>query len=229
VTRDTTTVDLACVSRRLSACLEPLLGNASVQEKLEALAAAALDELPGVDGYGVWLVDGEQVSAAVISSPLVAELHDLEQRLAAGPAWETLHGGDALCCEEDLAAGDPSTYRGAAGRLGVRSQAALRVRPHKRTLGVLTVVSTTEPRVPLDQDSLEAVGRLVAILADQAQLRAGIEEGLRGRTVIGQAMGIAMERYRMTEDLALSYLKRESSTQNRKLREIAERIVAGRG
>jgi len=231
VTRDATT-DLAGVSRRLQAGIEPLLRNVPLEEKLEQITAATLGSVPGLDGYGLALIEGEEVVAAVSSTGLVSSLHDLERSLGEGPCWDTLHDGQPTSVLEALGPGhrdgEPRSYRTEAGGLGVRSQAAVRIRPHKRTMGALTIVSTTSDEVPLDLETLGVTVGLLALALDQAQLRAGIEDGLRGRTVIGQALGIVMERYRMTEELALSYLKRESSTQNRKLRDIAEEIVATR-
>ena len=49
-----------------------------------------------------------------------------------------------------------------------------------------------------------------------------------GRTVIGQATGILMERFDLPPDRAFSVLSRMSQQQNVKLRELAEQIVTTR-
>ena len=121
-----------------------------------------------------------------------------------------------------------TTYREAAGRVGVRSQASVRIQPRKRVLGGLTVISLTSPEAPIQAESLELIGNLVGLAVDQATLRGGIDDGLRGRTVIGAAVGILMEPFQLDDEAALAYLKRQSSTTNRKLRDVAEDIVAER-
>ena len=45
------------------------------------------------------------------------------------------------------------------------------------------------------------------------------------RKVIGQALGILMERYRVDADRAFQFLVRASSSSNVKLRDVAEEIV----
>jgi len=56
------------------------------------------------------------------------------------------------------------------------------------------------------------------------QLAAAIET----RTVIGQAIGMVMERYRLDEDRAFSVLRRISSQENVKLRDVAKQLVSTR-
>jgi len=44
--------------------------------------------------------------------------------------------------------------------------------------------------------------------------------------VIGQAIGITMERFRIPEDRAFQFLVRASQTSNVKVRDLAEELVA---
>lgn len=66
-----------------------------------------------------------------------------------------------------------------------------------------------------------AGARMHALEAEVAQLR----EALDSRTVIGQATGIYMERFRVPNDAAFAMLVRMSQAENRKLRDIAAGIV----
>jgi hypothetical protein len=74
---------------------------------------------------------------------------------------------------------------------------------------------TTEPDPPND---LEATAREIAQL----------KEALATRTVIGQALGILMERFDISGDQAFTYLARASQVRNQKLREIAGHLVRSR-
>lgn len=230
--RDTKTVDLARVRDRLNATIEPLFDNVPLPEKLQRLTAAALETVPGVDGYGVCLFDGDAVAVQASSGELMDRLHALQEALSDGPCWETLHQGQDAAVYEGIAAtgtsAEATTYREAAGRAGVRSQVSVRIQPRKKVLGALTVVSMTTAEAPLQAESLGLIGNLVGLAVDQATLRGGIDEGLRGRTVIGAAVGILMERFQLSDDAAFDYLRRQSSTTNRKLRDVAEDIVAER-
>jgi AmiR/NasT family two-component response regulator len=56
----------------------------------------------------------------------------------------------------------------------------------------------------------------------------GLRDALKTRKVIGQAIGILMERHILDEDEAFAYLHRVSSHTNVKLRLVAAEIVAQR-
>ncbi len=64
-----------------------------------------------------------------------------------------------------------------------------------------------------------------AIILGHAQQEDQLNEALRNRKTIGQAIGILMERYRIDADRAFQFLIRASSTSNVKLRDVAEEVV----
>jgi AmiR/NasT family two-component response regulator len=74
----------------------------------------------------------------------------------------------------------------------------------------------------------------VAVAAPESELEAaraeieGLRDALATRKVIGQAIGILMERHDMDEGEAFAYLTRVSSHTNVKLRMVAAEIVAQR-
>jgi AmiR/NasT family two-component response regulator len=51
---------------------------------------------------------------------------------------------------------------------------------------------------------------------------------LHNRTIIGQAQGVLMERFDMSADQAFDYLRRISSTTNRKVAVVAAEIASTR-
>jgi AmiR/NasT family two-component response regulator len=54
----------------------------------------------------------------------------------------------------------------------------------------------------------------------------GLNDALRSRTRIGQAVGIIMERYKLPEQQAFAFLTRLSQQGNIKLRRVADELVA---
>ena len=55
-----------------------------------------------------------------------------------------------------------------------------------------------------------------------------LRHALESRSVVGQAMGILMERFDLDDVAAFHVLARYSSTSNRKLRQVAAELVATR-
>ncbi|WP_142063664.1 ANTAR domain-containing protein [Pseudonocardia kunmingensis] len=110
-----------------------------------------------------------------------------------------------------------------------------RVEDGGRELGALNLYSD---RVDAFDDESEHVGLLLASHAAVAMAGAQQQENLRAaiatRDLIGQAKGILMERYKVSEDQAFAILVRASQNANRKLRDVAEQLgssgeLVGRG
>ena len=60
---------------------------------------------------------------------------------------------------------------------------------------------------------------------EYAQEIHNLQEAMRTRTTIGQAVGIVMERYKLTDERAFAFLTRVSQHRNIKLRLVAQEIV----
>jgi GAF domain-containing protein len=68
------------------------------------------------------------------------------------------------------------------------------------------------------------VSVVLGAMREEAQLRVAV----LSKHLIGQAQGILMERYNLSSAQAFGVLRRYSQTANRKLREVAEQVVATR-
>ncbi|MGY1825783.1 MULTISPECIES: ANTAR domain-containing protein [unclassified Blastococcus] len=78
-----------------------------------------------------------------------------------------------------------------------------------------------EPRRSVDEQLRRALSDLETARAQAASLEAGLESNRR----IGMAVGILMERHRLTSDQAFALLVDASQRQNLKLRELADRMT----
>lgn len=109
---------------------------------------------------------------------------------------------------------------------GVRAQLAYRLYSDERTLGGLNFYSTQSEAV---HAGAREIGELFATHATVALGRAieedSLNHALATRTLIGQAVGLTMARFRIIGDRAFQFLVRASSTSNIKLRDIAQEVV----
>jgi GAF domain-containing protein len=114
-----------------------------------------------------------------------------------------------------------------AAALGVRSQLAVQLYlDDGGTLGGINLYSTYSDEVSAQAQALaRAFATHSAIALGHANERQTLHEGLLTRKVIGQALGILMERYEMDEDRAFAFLVRASSHKNIKLRVLAQVLV----
>ena len=110
---------------------------------------------------------------------------------------------------------------------GVRSQVAVRLFTGHQHVAGLNLYSTEHDEV---DDTAAQTARLfathAAIIVGRAQREEQLSDALATRTLIGQAIGILMERYRIDADRAFQFLVRASSSSNIKVRDVADEIVA---
>jgi hypothetical protein len=112
---------------------------------------------------------------------------------------------------------------------GIRAQVGVRLFDGPRSNGALNLYSRQVGAF----DDLHSLSALFAHQAAQAIAYAqeidGLGEAVRSRTVIGQAVGIVMERYQLNDERAFAFLQRLSSHRNVKLRQVAEELVEDAG
>ena len=91
----------------------------------------------------------------------------------------------------------------------------------------MTVGSSLEaPAAPAQQfDVLTVLDRLQARVRSAEDKAAGLERALTSNRRIGMAVGVLMERHKLTPDLAFDRLHEASSLGNIKLRDLAEDVL----
>jgi hypothetical protein len=170
------------------------------------------------------------VETSAASHQLAAANDQLQQELREGPCL------DAIFDEETVYAPDlPNDRRWprwgpqACEATGVRSVLTYRLFTLKDVLGALSIYCQE-----VDAFDAEAKAEGMALAAHIAIAVAAalkidqFEEALDSRTAISQAVGVLMERFAIKPDQAFALLTRISSTENRKLRDIAVELVRTR-
>lgn len=188
----------------------------------------ARNSVPGFDQVGISTVrKGGEVETQAHEGDLVRRLDEIQYGLGEGPCVDTLRGAPVVSAPSLRHDQRWPRYVPEAVNLGVQSQLAVRLYlDDEGTLGGINLYSTTSPDV---SDDAKAIAQLfathAAIALGHAQERNHLNEALQTRTIIGQAIGIVMERYEIDEDRAFAFLVRASSTGNIKLRAVAQQLV----
>lgn len=172
----------------------------SMEETLETIARTARDNVPGFEEVGISLMHSDgKVETMAATGDLVWRLDALQYDLRDGPRVSSLHEEPAL-------------------RLYVDENG---------TIGGINMYSTGS------EDIEEHAPQLAQVFAAQAAVALGhaqevhhLNAALASRQAIGQAVGILIERYKLDEQAAFSFLVRLSSHSNTKLRDVASRLVA---
>lgn len=205
-----------------------VLAREGVQDVLAEILQWSVRIVDGCEVAGITTARrGGRVDTAAATDPLARESDRLQNELREGPCH------DALWKEATFHSPDLSTearwarYAPAAAAAGIRSVLAFRLYTGHDTLGALDLYST---KVDAFDEVDERVGLVVASHASVAFRWAMTEQQLReaieSRQVIGAAIGLVMERSRVSADRAFALLVRASQDTNVKLRELAEQVVA---
>jgi GAF domain-containing protein len=199
----------------------------SLDETLQTIVEVACNSVPGFDQVGIATREKSgEVKTRAYTGDLVVRLDKAQYGLREGPCSAALQGTDQMAVSSLRHEQRWPRYVPRARAAGVRSQMAVRLNLDKGAAGGINFYSTTSDEVSPDAQTL---GRLfathAAIALGHAHERESLNEGLQTRKIIGQAIGILMERYQMDEDRAFAFLVRASSHSNIKLRAVAQELV----
>jgi hypothetical protein len=219
----TTSMDILDAAQLLQQRLVP----GDLESTLNAITRAAVEVLPGVDhaSFSMRHPDGTLDSYAV-TGEIIVQLDERQFELREGPCYDGATE-NAFAVSADLLV-DPRypRYGPFAASLGIRSQAGVRLFENPKTVGALNLFGR-------EVGALEDAEELSRLFAHQAAVALaysieiqGLNDALRSRTRIGQAVGIIMERYKLPEQQAFAFLTRLSQQGNIKLRRVADELVA---
>ena len=210
-------------ARRLSQSLGP----GDLETTLERITAAAVEVLPDVTCASITIKhrDGRLETFAATDDVLFdvdSAQYDLQEGPCYESATETVHvTAPHLATDERF-----PRYAPVAVDKGIRAQAGIRLFDAPHSNGALNLYS--------DRDgAFEDLGVLEQLFAHQSAMALDyarqidqLQEAVKSRQMIGQAVGLVMERYDLNEASAFAVLTRLSSERNVKLRLVAAEILA---
>lgn len=203
----------------------------SPREAMDRAVMIATEIISGCDAAGVCVVyRGDRIDTHATSTDDLRQVDALQHELDEGPCLDALQREDTVR-SGDLSADDrwPQWGPEVADRLGLHSIVSYRLFSSGQNLGALNLYGKGKSAFTTDDiHDGQALAAHVAVALAAAQEVENLEKALSGRTVIGQATGILMERFDMPADRAFSVLSRMSQQKNVKLRQLAEQIATTR-
>jgi len=216
------------IARALTESAKAISNSHSVEDTLNAIVQEACRSVPGFNHIGVSVIhrDGK-IETMAGTDLLVWELDELQYKLSEGPCVDSMTDDKTMILVEHAQHEQRwPRFMPQAVQQGLRAQLALRLYTDGETLGGLNLYSTEAESV--DEDAIEIAELFAshaAIALGHARHEHNLNEALVSRKIIGQAIGIVMERYQISEDRAFHFLVRASSTSNIKLRTVAQEVV----
>jgi hypothetical protein len=202
------------------------VANASI---FQAIVEVAVERVPGAAAASITQAKGEKFVTVAATNDLARSADQIQYDLRTGPCL------DAIVEQTIYRPRDLRTDRRwpefgeRVSRLGVGSMLSYRMNVNHGVIGGLNLYSG---QVDAFDDMAAAIGLLLAThgaVAASAVAHLNHAEqltvALATNRQIGEAMGILMATYRVTENQAFDLLRIASQNTNRKLREVAAEVV----
>jgi GAF domain-containing protein len=216
------------IGAAIAAAARTINQSNTLDDTLRAIAETARRSVPGFNHVGISTIDRHgQVHTRAVAGDLVWELDKVQYGLGEGPCVDSLRDADVVVAPRIANDQRWPAYVPQAVAAGLKSQRAVKLYlDNSGTVGGLNLYSTESEDIDPDAESLaDLFAAHAAIALGHAQERENLNQALNTRKLIGQALGILMERYQLTEDRAFSFLVRASSHGNIKLRDVASELV----
>jgi hypothetical protein len=217
-------VDLAT---SLAQMARDLLAQETVQQTLDRVVAHAVALVGGCDAAGVLTLESGTPRTLAATHDLAVESDRLQAEIGEGPCLDSTLRDERVYRIEDMATESRwPCYAPKARELGIGSAMGFLLYTRERNLGALNLYGGARRAFT---EGTEHVGWLLAshaaVAFASARSDAQLQAAIASRQEIGEALGIVMERHKITEEQAFDLLRRRSQEQNVKLRELARQLA----
>ncbi|NOL45472.1 GAF and ANTAR domain-containing protein [Kribbella sandramycini] len=197
-----------------------------VEETLQAVIDFALQAESSSHAGVVLTVRSGRAEIGAVTDPAIEELYRLQIDSDAGPLITALETRAVLVVQDIADDTEWPAWRDKALELGIRSVLHVPMVLGNRPIGALSPYNEAPDSFSADD---EAIAHILARHASVAVASARQEENMAAavdaRKLVGQAMGILMERFDVDGDRAFAILRRYSQDNNRKLRDVAQELI----
>ena len=210
--------ELAGLSSTLQACPD-------VSDTGAEIVAAAVRLVPGADHAAVSLRQRAGMRTAAATSGATRRTDTLQYWCRQGPSVQAMESGAAVRADSlrQESRWPEFTPRAIHGELG--SLLALPLTQNGFEGALLLCAPAESAFTQADEHTAALVAVHAAVALAAATERGHLRTALESRDVIGQATGVLMERRKLSAQEAFAALARQSQNTNRKLREVAKRLV----
>jgi len=212
-----------------------VLVDRTLEQVLDEITAIASRGIPGAEATSTTLIRGERPFTAAYTGEMALAADELQYEHGYGPCMDAGRGNVVLRVDDMRTETRWPHYVERVLETGVRSSLSVPLPYQGASIGALNVYST-EPQSFASPESLEAglqVAEAVAVAVVNADAHAQVRDEARNmrlamdsRAVIEQAKGVLMAQRHVDADEAFDILREASQRYNRKLRDIAQGIVA---
>ena len=210
------------------------VGDATLRATLQQVSQLACDTVPPAAMVGITMLVEGRASTAVFTDEEATEIDSAQYETGVGPCLDAFRHQQVYRIDDTERDRQWPPFSKAAASRGMRSSMSLPLLARHDGIGALNFYAQ-EPNAFSDDDvevGLQFAAYAAIVLAnsqaysDARQLGEDMAQAMKSRAAIEQAKGILMGAQRCSPDEAFQVLVRASQRENRKLRDIAEEVVA---
>lgn len=203
-----------------------LHGAAGVDETMDAVVEFAL-RADNCTYAGVMLaVRGGRAEIGAVTDPIVTKLYQLQLDTDEGPTLAALAERTAVYISDVRVEPRWPVWRDAAEAAGIGSVLQVPMCAAGAPVGVLSLYQTIPHGFTADDEAIaQILARHACVAVATARSERSLAQAVDARKLVGQAMGILMERFDLDSDQAFAILRRYSQDTNTKLRDVAQHLV----
>lgn len=199
----------------------------SLEGTVERAVQMCTETMRDCDMAAISIVEDGTIETIAATSK---QLHDADQwqfEHHEGPCYDALHDHETVTVNDVATDRRWPTYGPRLAReTGIHSIIGYRLFTTSKSLGALNLyagrVGAFDHR---DVEEGHALAGVAAVAVTRSLREEQLHEAITNRTLIGQATGILMERFKLDPDTAFGVLSRVSQSNNIKLYTVAERLV----
>jgi GAF domain-containing protein len=210
------------------------LADHSLARVMEKVATLAKRTIPGASEVSVTLLNRGKASTVAFTGQLAIDLDERQYDKGYGPCLDCIDGGEPVRIDSMSTEQRWADWTSEASKHGAGSSMSIPVPVQREVAAALNIYGTKEQA--FDDDAAELALTFAAyagvalanmhLYEAQGQVAEQLQAAMQSRAVIEQAKGILMGERRCNADEAFNILVRLSQDTNRKLREVAEALVA---
>lgn len=210
------------------------LRDRPLEDVLREITDLARKVVPSADATSITLLRGDKATTAAYSGRQALHADELQYERGYGPCMDAGRTGLLMHVADMAGEARWPDYSAAVLDEGVRSSVSTPLPYQGATIGALNVYSgTVDAFSSEDIAACDEVADYIAVAVSNAdahgeavQLAADMRRAMESRAVIDMAKGVLIARHHCSPEEAFAILSRTSQNHNRKLRDLAEALVA---
>jgi GAF domain-containing protein len=200
-----------------------------VEETVDAVVQFALQALNCTYAGVALYTRGSRAEVVAVTDPVVADVYELQISTDNGPLITALRERAPVLIRDTGADDRWPEWAAKVAALGVRSVLDVPLVTGdgaRQTVGVLGLYSPDPDAFSADDEAIAHIlARHASVAVAYARHEETMAQAVDARKLVGQAMGILMERFDVDGDRAFAILKRYSQDTNTKLRDVAQQLI----